>query len=160
MGKKNRSKRINDPGKAEEFRVNPFSNLDLELPEEPQEEFPKEHNSPSPCPCSEPGKRVQLTPEDTDLLNAFSHGGEVGASVKGLTVKLSIERKGRAGKTVTLLRGLEDVDMLDQMEMCRELRAHLGTGGRFYEGVLELQGDQRERAAEWLQAQGYRVKGL
>jgi predicted translation initiation factor SUI1 len=158
MGKKNRSRKLTDPGKAEQFHVNPFADLDLDLPEEPQAEFPKKHEDEhAHTPTQE--KRAQLDPEDQKLLKAFTHDDNVAPGVKGLTVKLSIERKGRGGKTVTVMRGLEEVDVLDQMEICRQLRTHLGTGGRFDEGVLELQGDQRKRAADWLQTQGYRVKG-
>lgn len=158
MGKKNRSRKLTDPGKADEFHVNPFANLDLDLPEEPQKEFPKKRDDQQTAQTPRE-KRAKLDPEDQKLLHAFSHDDNVGSAVRGLTVKLSIERKGRGGKTVTVLRGLEEVDVLDQMEICRQLRTHLGTGGRFDEGVMELQGDQRKRAADWLQAQGYRVKG-
>jgi len=34
----------------------------------------------------------------------------------------------------------------------------LGIGGRFMDGTLELQGDQRERAAKWLEGNKFRTK--
>ena len=159
MSRKKRTQALSGHAKPEEFQVNPFAELDLDLPDVPQEEFPKKNEESRKHPPA-PEKRAELGAEDHQLLQAFQHEADVDAAMKGLTVRLAVERKGRRGKTVTLLRGLEDLDVLEQMEICRELRCHLGTGGRFDEGVLELQGDQRRRAGDWLQAQGYRVKGI
>lgn len=63
------------------------------------------------------------------------------------------ERKGRGGKTVTVVSHLElDPDTLEAW--CRDLRKHLGCGGAVEEGTLVVQGDHRDRTAAWLQGRG------
>lgn len=73
-------------------------------------------------------------------------------------VKLRLERKGRRGKSVTVLDDLEGPpEAVD--ELARDLRQHLGVGGTVTETGIELQGDCRERVAARLRADGYTVKG-
>ncbi|MCB9548797.1 MAG: translation initiation factor [Myxococcales bacterium] len=68
---------------------------------------------------------------------------------------LSASRRGRGGKTVTLVDGLaplgEGLDALAQ-----QLRRALGVGGAVEGEQVVLQGDCRDRAAAWLRAQGAR----
>ena len=67
------------------------------------------------------------------------------------------ERKGRGGKTVTVIDGsaISRVPELD--ELARAMRKALGTGARVEGSKLVLQGDQREKAAAWLRGRGARV---
>ena len=44
------------------------------------------------------------------------------------------------------------------MELCDGIKTSLGIGGRFMDGTLERQGDQRERAAKWLEGNKFRTK--
>jgi len=63
------------------------------------------------------------------------------------------ERKGRGGKTVTIVSHLAlDAATLDTW--CRDLRKHLGCGGAVEVDTIVVQGDHRDRAAAWLQARG------
>lgn len=72
-------------------------------------------------------------------------------------VRVSRERQGRGGKTVTVVRGVPaPPDALAALG--KRLRAACGTGGTVKGGVLELQGDQVERVVECLQREGLRVK--
>ena len=72
-------------------------------------------------------------------------------------VRVSRETKGRGGKTVTLVRGVNlDADALAALG--KRLRAACGAGGTLREGVLEIQGDHRERVAALLAAEGFSVK--
>lgn len=72
-------------------------------------------------------------------------------------VRVSRETKGRGGKTVTLVRGVQAApDAL--LALGKRLRAACGTGGTVKDGVLELQGDHAERVMELLQGEGHRVK--
>ncbi|MDE7160170.1 MAG: translation initiation factor [Muribaculaceae bacterium] len=68
-----------------------------------------------------------------------------------------MERKGRAGKTATIIEGFT-CDDTEVAEVARKLRAHLGTGGSSRGGEILLQGDRREGAAAMLRSLGYRVK--
>jgi translation initiation factor 1 len=74
------------------------------------------------------------------------------------TIHLRIERQGRGGKTVTVAEGfthrLEDLEKL-----ARQLKQSCGTGGTVRWGVVELQGDCRDRIRPLLEKAGFQVKG-
>jgi translation initiation factor 1 len=72
-------------------------------------------------------------------------------------VRLFRERGGRGGKVVTVIRGLPG-DASGPALVAADLRRLLGVGGTVKGGAVELQGDHRERVAEWLAARGHRVK--
>lgn len=59
-------------------------------------------------------------------------------------------RKGRGGKTVTLVEGIT----AGATQVLGRLKKELGCGGRVEDGVVVLQGDNRERVARWLESQG------
>jgi translation initiation factor 1 len=140
--------------------ANPFQDLKLDLP---AAAAPAE---PAPPPVEE--KKPRLDAEDLALLAAFggtSPDGKKGAAdsstpslPKGPLLTFTIERKGHGGKTLTLVRGLNSLDTATQMELCASARAALGIGGRFVDGILELQGDQRERAARYFERHGFRSR--
>ena len=72
-------------------------------------------------------------------------------------VRVSRDTRGRGGKTVTVIRGVPlEGDALAALG--KQLRAACGTGGTLKDGVLELQGDHRDRALAWLQSRGWTVK--
>ena len=71
--------------------------------------------------------------------------------------KLRLENRS-SGKHVTVVAGLPDNrEFLETL--ARELKKACGTGGSAGEGVIELQGDQRERLRELLVKKGMQVKG-
>jgi translation initiation factor 1 len=75
-----------------------------------------------------------------------------------IIAKLRIEKKGRSGKTVTVVDGLpRNSDFLK--DLSQELKRACGTGGSVVEGAVELQGDLRERARAFLVRKGFVVKG-
>ncbi len=83
--------------------------------------------------------------------------GDGVAPVGGGVVRVSREKQGRGGKTVTVVRGLPLApDALAALG--KQLRAACGAGGTAKEGVLEVQGDHVERVLAWLQAQGHAAK--
>ncbi|MBT3378536.1 MAG: hypothetical protein HN742_24980 [Lentisphaerae bacterium] len=161
MAKKKRRGKIEDPGKAAEFHVNPFADLAIELPKEP-EPAP----SPKPKEPASPDPSGKLSPEDRELLEAFGETPalDVGAlpspkRPSGPRLHFAIQRKGRGGKTVTRVGSFKHLSMLELMVMLKEIKRELGVGGTVEDDILELQGDQRQRAAEWFGARGYRVPG-
>ena len=67
------------------------------------------------------------------------------------------EKKGRGGKTVTVVYGLRLApDALKALG--KQLRQACGTGGTVKDGAIEIQGDHRDKVAEALQQAGYRTK--
>jgi translation initiation factor 1 len=75
-----------------------------------------------------------------------------------ITAKLRLEKKGRAGKSVTVIDGLpNNTAFLD--ELAASLRKSCGTGGTTRPGIVELAGDVRDRVRPLLAARGFVVKG-
>ena len=72
-------------------------------------------------------------------------------------VRVSRETKGRAGKGVTLVRGLA-LDPLALLTLGKQLKTACGSGGTVKDGVIEVQGDHCDRVMEALKAQGFTVK--
>lgn len=72
-------------------------------------------------------------------------------------VYLHRESKGRGGKGVTLLKGLILTEA-DMTALAKTLKQSCGSGGTVKNGVIEIQGDQREKIAEVLRKLGYKVK--
>ena len=72
-------------------------------------------------------------------------------------VRVSRETKGRAGKGVTLVRGLA-LDPLALMTLGKQLKAACGSGGTVKDGVIEVQGDHCDLVMEALQKQGHAAK--
>jgi len=72
-------------------------------------------------------------------------------------VRVSREKQGRGGKTVTVVRGLAlDADALAALG--KQLRAACGAGGTARDGVLEVQGDHVERVLAFLAQQGHAAR--
>jgi translation initiation factor 1 len=72
-------------------------------------------------------------------------------------VRVSRETKGRAGKGVTLVKGLA-LEPLALAALGKQLKTACGSGGTVKDGVIEVQGDHCERVMEALKAQGFVVK--
>lgn len=72
-------------------------------------------------------------------------------------VRLHRETKGRKGSGVTLVRGLA-VDEVELKALAKALKAACGVGGAIKDGVIELQGEQREKIKPLLESRGYKVK--
>ena len=72
-------------------------------------------------------------------------------------VRVSRETKGRAGKGVTLVKGLA-LDDAALSALGKQLKTACGSGGTVKDGVIEVQGDHCERVMVLLQAQGHKVK--
>lgn len=90
-----------------------------------------------------------------------SRGGRHGAAavVPGApadgVVRVFREKGGRGGKVVTVIRGLPATQLSG---VASDLKKLCGSGGAVKDGVVEIQGDHREKVAARLQTQGHRVK--
>jgi translation initiation factor 1 len=72
-------------------------------------------------------------------------------------VRVSRETKGRGGKAVTLIRGV-DLDAAGIAALGKRLRTACGAGGTVKDGVIEVQGDHAERVVACLMQEGWTVK--
>jgi translation initiation factor 1 len=72
-------------------------------------------------------------------------------------VRVWRETKGRAGKGVTLVKGLA-LEPVALAALGKQLKTACGSGGTVKDGVIEVQGDHAQRVVEHLQKQGFVVK--
>lgn len=72
-------------------------------------------------------------------------------------VRVSRETKGRKGKGVTLVSGLPLAEN-ELKALAKQLKQHCGTGGSLKSGVIEIQGDHRDKLVERLTKEGYQAK--
>lgn len=84
-------------------------------------------------------------------------GSSLGQKLANIGQKIVVrrEKKGHAGKTVTVIEGLPlPAQELD--ELAKLLRKALGCGGRVNDGRVVLTGERQAQVAAWLRGQGLR----
>jgi len=70
------------------------------------------------------------------------------------TVYLQRQSKGRGGKTVTVIKGLAG----DLKSWKKELQQLCGAGGTVKDDVVEIQGDHRQKIAEYLNTKNIKTR--
>lgn len=65
-------------------------------------------------------------------------------------LKIKLDTKQRAGKAVTLVDGFVGKDE-DLETLGKQLKNFCGTGGSVKDGLVIIQGDQRDKVLQWLQ---------
>ena len=68
-----------------------------------------------------------------------------------------LDRKGRGGKSVTVIEGLQ-LSVEDSEKLLKQIKAKLGTGGTVKNGALEIQGDHSDAVMTELSVRGYQPK--
>ena len=76
---------------------------------------------------------------------------------KDTPVRVSRERKGRGGKTVSIITGVKSPES-GRQTLLKLLKNKLGTGGTLEDETIVIQGDHRERIVEILNELGYKAK--
>lgn len=93
-------------------------------------------------------RELDLTPEPDEVAS-------VAPSDQVLYV--SLDRKQRGGKPVTLVEGFEGPGM-ELLVLGKELKQRCGVGGSVKDGCVLVQGDHRDAVVAHLEKSGYRVK--
>ena len=101
------------------------------------------------CPvCGQPYKHCRCDPSSTTHNMPKKAGG---------IVRVMRDRKGRGGKTVTVIDGVmgsaSELNVLAQ-----QLKKLCGSGGTVKDGAIEIQGDHCEKVQAKLSEMGYKVK--
>ncbi len=72
-------------------------------------------------------------------------------------VRLKRESKGRGGKTVTVVTNVP-FPPEELKSLAADLKKLCGTGGTIKDGVIEIQGEHRDKIKPFLEARGMKVK--
>ena len=70
-------------------------------------------------------------------------------------INISKQKKGKKGKTITLIRGLEIEDELSLKELLKKIKVFCGTGGTLIDRNIQLQGDMVSKSVEFLRKEGF-----
>ena len=67
------------------------------------------------------------------------------------------EKSGRGGKTVTVVYGMQNIEMREREQLLKKMKSSCGVGGTIKGGHLEVQGDNRDAVKRILEEAGFQV---
>ena len=76
---------------------------------------------------------------------------------KSIKLKIHKEKKGKKGKTVTVISGFGSQSTFQISEILKKLKVYCGTGGSLNEQGIQLQGDMQDKAKFFLRKEGYGI---
>ena len=80
---------------------------------------------------------------------------KVDAVNKKSKINISKQKKGKKGKTVTLIRGLGAEDEILLKELLKKIKVFCGTGGTLIDKNIQLQGEMVTKSIEFLRKEGF-----
>lgn len=69
-------------------------------------------------------------------------------------LRVILDKKQRAGKVVTLVEGFQGHED-DFQSLAKKIKTKCGTGGSAKDGLILIQGDYKQKIAQWLLEWGY-----
>ncbi len=97
--------------------------------------------------------------EDLEQLKTEMPEAEEKPALGKQHLRIELDKKGRNGKQATLISGFDGTDE-ELKELARTLKTFCGVGGSQRDGEILIQGDCRTKIADWLVAQGHKVKRI
>ena len=70
-------------------------------------------------------------------------------------INISKQKKGKKGKTITLISGFETQDEILLKELLKKIKVFCGTGGILIDSNIQLQGDMVSKSIEFLRKEGF-----
>ena len=74
---------------------------------------------------------------------------------KILKINISKQKKGKKGKTITLIKDLSIRNEIEVKELLKKLKVFCGTGGTVIDKDIQLQGDMVNKSIEFLRKEGF-----
>ena len=96
---------------------------------------------------------------DPNYLPPFELNEVATLSAEEQPLKILLETKQRAGKTVTIVLGFVGTEEA-MNTLGKALKNHCGTGGSVKEGEIIIQGDHRQKIFQYLKVKGYKKAKL
>ena len=72
-------------------------------------------------------------------------------------IKVFSQKKGKGGKTITLITGLEFDDIFHKKELLKKLKIYCSTGGKLCDEGIQLQGMMVDKVIFFLRKDGYEL---
>ena len=94
-----------------------------------------------------------LSPDKEDIIDPIQEEFEK------LHFELHFSKKGRSGKIVTLVKGI-DIDKDTLINISKKLKRKLSVGGSIKDGEIIIQGNSRDKIQENLLKMGHSVKKI
>jgi translation initiation factor 1 len=70
-------------------------------------------------------------------------------------INISKQKKGKKGKTITLIKGLSIRNEIEVKELLKKMKVFCGTGGTVIDKDIQLQGDMVNKSIEFLRKEGF-----
>jgi len=70
-------------------------------------------------------------------------------------INISKQKKGKKGKTITLIKGLGTENEIVLKELLKKIKVFCGTGGTLINSNIQLQGDMVAKSIEFLRKEGF-----
>ena len=70
-------------------------------------------------------------------------------------INISKQKKGKKGKTITLIKGLSIRNEIEVKELLKKMKVFCGTGGTVIDEDIQLQGDMVNKSIEFLRKEGF-----
>ena len=70
-------------------------------------------------------------------------------------INISKQKKGKKGKTITLIKGLAIRNETEVKELLKKMKVFCGTGGTVIGEDIQLQGDMVNKSIEFLRKEGF-----
>ena len=87
--------------------------------------------------------------------NKSAETAKIETFCKKSKINISKQKKGKKGKTITLIKGLGIEDEIPLKELLKKIKVFCGTGGRLIEKNIQLQGDMVLKSIEFLRKEGF-----
>ena len=94
-----------------------------------------------------------LSPDKEDVIDPIEE------EIEKLHFELHFSKKGRSGKIVTLVKGI-DIDNDTLINISKNLKRKLSVGGSIKDGEIIIQGNNRDKIEDILLKMGHSVKKI
>ena len=87
--------------------------------------------------------------------NKYKENFKIDNSREISKINISKQKKGKKGKTITLIKGLAIRNETEVKELLKKMKVFCGTGGKLIGEDIQLQGDMINKSMEFLRKEGF-----
>ncbi len=87
--------------------------------------------------------------------NKYKEKSKLENSYRSSKIRISKQKKGKKGKTITFIRDLGTEDEIQLKHLLKKIKVFCGTGGILIDNNIQLQGDMVTKSIEFLRKEGF-----